>query len=79
MKAQDLQAKMSDGELFSKVKAVVNTLKDKSFEAIIKAAVVAINGQADGKRISVAVKKDLETIWQGGKRSPDNAIRATVC
>jgi hypothetical protein len=48
----------------------------------MKVAVVAINGQADGKRISVGGKKRLGDTWQdwqGGKWSLDNAIRATVC
>ena len=58
---QYLPAKISDEELFNKVEAVVNTLWDKNFGVVMKAATVAINGQADGKRISAAVKKALET------------------
>ncbi|MDR1523450.1 MAG: GatB/YqeY domain-containing protein [Endomicrobium sp.] len=57
---QYLPAEMSDEELFNKVKAVVDTSEDKSFGVVMKAAVVAVNGAADGKRISTAVKKALE-------------------
>jgi uncharacterized protein YqeY len=57
---QYLPAEMSDEELFNKVKAVVDTSEDKSFGIVMKAAVVAVNGAADGKRISAAVKKALE-------------------
>jgi uncharacterized protein YqeY len=57
---QYLPTEMSDEELFNKVKAVVDKSEDKSFGVVMKAAVVAVNGAADGKRISAAVKKALE-------------------
>jgi uncharacterized protein YqeY len=57
---QYLPAEMSDEELFNKVKAVVDTSEDKSFGVVMKAAVVTVNGAADGKRLSAAVKKALE-------------------
>ena len=47
---------MSDEELFNKVKAVANTLEDKNFGVVMKATIVAINGQTDGKCISVTEK-----------------------
>ncbi|MDR1474787.1 MAG: GatB/YqeY domain-containing protein [Endomicrobium sp.] len=57
---QYLPAEMSDEELFNKVKAVADASEDKSFGTVMKAAIAALNGAADGKRISVAVKKVLE-------------------
>jgi uncharacterized protein YqeY len=51
---------MSEEELFNKVKAATDTSEDKSFGVVMKAALVAVNGAADGKRISAAVKKALE-------------------
>jgi uncharacterized protein YqeY len=57
---QYLPTEMSDEELFNKVKAVADKSEDKSFGVVMKAAVVAVNGAADGKRISAAVKKALE-------------------
>jgi uncharacterized protein YqeY len=57
---QYLPKEMSDEELFSKVKAIYNESQDKSFGTIMKATVVAVNGQADGKRISQMVKKTIE-------------------
>jgi uncharacterized protein YqeY len=57
---QYLPAEISDEELFNKVKTVADTSEDKSFGVVMKAAVVAVNGAADGKRISAAVKKALE-------------------
>jgi uncharacterized protein YqeY len=57
---QYLPAEMSDEELFNKVKAVTNTSQDKSFNVVMKAAVIAINGAADGKRVCAAVKEVLE-------------------
>jgi uncharacterized protein YqeY len=57
---QYLPAEMSDEEVFNKVKAVADISEDKSFGVVMKAAVVAVNGAADGKRISAAVKKALE-------------------
>jgi uncharacterized protein YqeY len=57
---QYLPAETSDEELFNKVKAVADASQDKSFGVVMKAAIVAINGTADGKRISNAVKRVLE-------------------
>ncbi|MDR3256931.1 MAG: GatB/YqeY domain-containing protein [Endomicrobium sp.] len=57
---QYLPAEISDEELFNKVKAVTDVSTDKSFGTIMKAAITAVNGQANGKRISLAVKKALE-------------------
>ncbi|MDR1086656.1 MAG: GatB/YqeY domain-containing protein [Endomicrobium sp.] len=57
---QYLPAEMSDEKLFNKVKAVADASGDKSFGAVMKAVIAAVNGAADGKRISVAVKKVLE-------------------
>jgi uncharacterized protein YqeY len=57
---QYLPVEISEEELFKKVKAVADSSTDKSFGIIVKAAIVAVNGQADGKRISAAVKKVLE-------------------
>jgi uncharacterized protein YqeY len=57
---QYLPKEMSDEELFVKVKTIYNESQDKSFGTIMKAAVIAINGQADGKHISKMVKKAIE-------------------
>jgi uncharacterized protein YqeY len=57
---QYLPAEMSDEELFNKIKAIADASQDKNFGVIMKSAVTAINGAADGKRISAAVKKVLE-------------------
>ncbi|MDR2811968.1 MAG: GatB/YqeY domain-containing protein [Endomicrobium sp.] len=57
---QYLPAEIPDEELFNKVKSVADTSEDKSFGVVMKAAVMAVNGAADGKRISAAVKKALE-------------------
>ncbi|MDR0398498.1 MAG: GatB/YqeY domain-containing protein [Endomicrobium sp.] len=57
---QYLPAEMSEEELFNKVKAVADTSEDKSFGVVMKAALVAVNGAADGKHISATVKKALE-------------------
>lgn len=57
-----LPAEMSDEVLEAKVKEVVEGIEDKSFGAVMKAAIAAVNGQADGKRISAAVKTALENI-----------------
>lgn len=54
-----LPAEMPDEELFNKVKTVADVSQDKSFGVVMKAAIVAINGAADGKRISAVVKKAL--------------------
>ncbi|MDR0618052.1 MAG: GatB/YqeY domain-containing protein [Endomicrobium sp.] len=57
---QYLPEKISDEELFNKIKIVYSKSEDKSFSAVMKAAIVAINGQADSKRISQIVKKIIE-------------------
>ncbi|MDR3306850.1 MAG: GatB/YqeY domain-containing protein [Endomicrobium sp.] len=57
---QYLPAEMSDEELFNKIKAVANASQDKSFGVVMKTAIAAVSGAADGKRISAAVKKALE-------------------
>ncbi|MDR1952412.1 MAG: GatB/YqeY domain-containing protein [Elusimicrobiota bacterium] len=54
-----LPAELSDEELLSKIKKAVDECEDKSFGAVMKAARAAVNGQADGKRISVFVNKVL--------------------
>ena len=56
---QYLPAEMPEEELLAKVKKAADASADKSFGAIMKAAITAVNGQADGKRISAAVKKVL--------------------
>ncbi len=55
-----LPAEMSDADILAKIKEVIANSEDKSFGTIMKASVTAINGQADGKRISAAVKTALE-------------------
>jgi len=57
---QYLPAEISDGDLFKIVKKAADESADKSFGAVMKAAITAANGQADGKRISAIVKKVLE-------------------
>ena len=58
---QYLPAEMSDEELLAKVKEAADKSEDKSFGAVMKAAIAAVNGQADGKRISEAVKKTINS------------------
>jgi uncharacterized protein YqeY len=58
---QYLPTEISDEELFNKVKAVIDAAQDKSFGVIMKSAILAINGATDGKRVSAAVKKALES------------------
>ena len=55
-----LPAEMTDEELQSKIAEILKTAQDKSFGAVMKAAIAATAGAADGKRISAAVKKALE-------------------
>lgn len=55
-----LPAEMSDEQLMAAVKEAVRSSEDKSFGAVMKAAIAAVNGRADGKRISAAVKAALE-------------------
>jgi uncharacterized protein YqeY len=57
---QYLPAEISDEQLIAKVKEAADACADKSFGAVMKAAIAAVNGAADGKRISAAVKKVLE-------------------
>ncbi|MDR1942314.1 MAG: GatB/YqeY domain-containing protein [Endomicrobium sp.] len=56
---QYLPAELSDEDLIAKVKEAADASQDKSFGALMKAAIAAVNGQADGKRISAAVKTVL--------------------
>ncbi|MDR1695890.1 MAG: GatB/YqeY domain-containing protein [Endomicrobium sp.] len=56
---QYLPAEMPEELLLAKVKEIADASADKSFGVIMKAAVAAVNGQADGKRVSAAVKKIL--------------------
>lgn len=58
---QYLPAEMTDEQLMAKVKEAADASADKSFGVVMKAAIAAVNGQADGKRISAAVKKVLES------------------
>ncbi|AKL97974.1 GatB/YqeY domain-containing protein [Endomicrobium proavitum] len=55
-----LPSEITDDDLFAKVKAAADASADKSFGVVMKAAIAALNGAADGKRISAAVKKVLE-------------------
>ena len=57
---QYLPKEISDEELFNKIKIVYSKSQDKSFGTVMKAAIVAINRQADSKRISQIVKKIIE-------------------
>jgi Uncharacterized conserved protein len=54
-----LPAELSEEALMAKVKEAADASADKSFGAVMKAAITTVNGQADGKRISAAVKKVL--------------------
>ncbi|MCL2485864.1 MAG: GatB/YqeY domain-containing protein [Endomicrobia bacterium] len=54
---QYLPAEMSDEQLLAKIKEAAAGLEDKSFGSVMKAAIAAVNGQADGKRISALVKE----------------------
>jgi uncharacterized protein YqeY len=56
---QYLPAEISDEELLNKIKSVVAMSQDKSFGSVMKAAIAAVNGTADSKRISDTVKKVL--------------------
>lgn len=58
---QYLPAEISDEDLKAKVKEVFDSSEDKSFGAIMKASIAALGGQADGKRISAAVKFIIES------------------
>jgi uncharacterized protein YqeY len=55
-----LPVEISDEELFNKVKKATQDTVDKSFGNVMKTAITALNGQADGKRISMTVKRILE-------------------
>jgi uncharacterized protein YqeY len=52
-----LPSELADDVLLAKVKEAADKSQDKTFGAIMKASIALINGQADGKRISEAVKK----------------------
>ena len=54
-----LPAEISEEELHAKVRAAADASPDKSFGAVMKAALSALNGAADGKRVSAAVKTIL--------------------
>jgi uncharacterized protein YqeY len=54
-----LPAALSDDELKAKVKAAIDALPDKNFGAAMKAAMAAVQGQADGGRVSALVKELL--------------------
>jgi uncharacterized protein YqeY len=56
-----LPAELTDEQLQAKIAEIIKTAQDKSFGAVMKAAVAAAAGAADGKRISAAVKKALES------------------
>ncbi|MDR2425793.1 MAG: GatB/YqeY domain-containing protein [Endomicrobium sp.] len=56
---QYLPAELSDEQLLAKVKEAADASDDKSFGVVMKAAIAAVNGQADGKRVSTTVKKVL--------------------
>jgi len=55
-----LPAELTDEQLLTIVKEAASKSADKSFGALMKAAIAAVNGQADGKRISAAVKQAAE-------------------
>ncbi|MDR2772008.1 MAG: GatB/YqeY domain-containing protein [Elusimicrobiota bacterium] len=57
---QYLPAEISDEELLSLITKAADSTPDKSFGAIMKATIAAVNGQADGKRISLVVNKILK-------------------
>ncbi|MDR2192116.1 MAG: GatB/YqeY domain-containing protein [Endomicrobium sp.] len=54
-----LPAEISEEELIAKVKDAAQASEDKSFGAVMKASLAALNGAADGKRVSAAVKTVL--------------------
>lgn len=54
-----LPAEMSDEELTAKLKEFVSSCEDKSFGVVMKAAMAALKGAADGKRISAILKQIL--------------------
>lgn len=57
---QYLPEEISEEDLIAKVKEVFDSSEDKSFGNIMKASIAALKGQADGKRISAAVKSVIE-------------------
>ena len=59
---QYLPAEISEEELLAKVKAAAEASEDKSFGAVMKASLAALNGAADGKRVSAAVKTVLAAV-----------------
>lgn len=55
-----LPAEMSDEDLHTAVKKVVDSIEDKSnFGLVMKAVMAEVKGKADGKRVSTAVKAVL--------------------
>ena len=54
-----LPAEMSDAELTAKLKEVIASCSDKNFGTVMKASIAALNGAADGKRISAILKQIL--------------------
>lgn len=54
-----LPAEMSDDELDAVVQKVAAEATDKSFGLVMKSVMAQVKGQADGKRVSEAVKKAL--------------------
>ena len=54
-----LPAELTDEQLLAIIKEAADKSADKSFGVVMKAAIAAVNGQADGKRISAAVKQVL--------------------
>lgn len=54
---QYLPKELSDEDLLAIIKQVVEKSEDKSFGVLMKASIAAVNGQADGKRISAVIKK----------------------
>jgi uncharacterized protein YqeY len=57
---QYLPAEISQEELLAKVKTAAEACEDKSFGSIMKAALASVNGAADGKRVSAAVKQIID-------------------
>ena len=57
---QYLPSQISEEELLKKVKAAAAACEDKSFGLVMKAALALVNGAADGKRVSAAVKQIIE-------------------
>ncbi|MDR0977917.1 MAG: GatB/YqeY domain-containing protein [Endomicrobium sp.] len=54
-----LPPELSDEELLTKIKQIVDTCEDKNFGTVMKTSTAILNGTADGKRIAAAVRKLL--------------------